>query len=101
MKAKRRRFDPEFKARVALEAIKGLKTIQQISKEFEIHPGQVTDWKKVMLGGAASLFQRGDGAPGDDQSEREREQLHAQIGRLAVSVEYLKKKCRQLGVSTE
>ncbi|MFN9408607.1 MAG: transposase, partial [Akkermansiaceae bacterium] len=48
MKGQRRRHDPEFKARVALEAIKGIKTIQEIAKEFDIHPVQVSDWKKTM-----------------------------------------------------
>jgi len=45
MKAKRKRHDPEFKARVALEALKGVKTIQQIAKDFDIHPVQVSEWK--------------------------------------------------------
>ncbi|MFM7181248.1 MAG: transposase, partial [Verrucomicrobiales bacterium] len=52
MKAKGRRHDPEFKARVALEALKGIKTIQQIAKDFDVHPVQVSDWKKAMLEGA-------------------------------------------------
>ncbi|MFN9513800.1 MAG: transposase, partial [Akkermansiaceae bacterium] len=54
MKGQRRRQDPEFKARVALEAIKGIKTIQEIAKEFDIHPVQVSDWKKTMAQNAAS-----------------------------------------------
>jgi transposase/putative transposase len=44
----RRRHDPEFKARVALEAIKGMKTFQEIAKDFDIHPVQVSEWKKTM-----------------------------------------------------
>ena len=56
MKAKRRRHDSEFKARVALEALKGVKTIQQIAKDFEVHPVQVSDWKKTIVDGAASVF---------------------------------------------
>ena len=48
MKGKRRRHDPEFKARVALEAIKGIKTIQEIDKEYDLHPVQVSDWKMTM-----------------------------------------------------
>ncbi len=101
MKGKRRRHDPEFKARVALEAIKGTKTIQEIAKEYDIHPVQVSDWKKIMLGGAAELFERGAQVSDAEQSEREKEQLHAQIGKLAVSVEFLKKKCKQLGIPTD
>ena len=56
MKAKRRRHEPEFKARVALEALKGIKTIQQIAKDFDIHPVQVSDWKKAMTEGATGVF---------------------------------------------
>ena len=56
MKAKRRRHEPEFKARVALEALKGIKTIQQIAKDFDVHPVQVSDWKKTMTEGAAGVF---------------------------------------------
>jgi transposase len=48
MKAKRRRHDPEFKARVALEALKGVKTIRQIANDYEVHPVQVSDWKKTI-----------------------------------------------------
>jgi len=48
MKTKRRRHDPTFKARVALEALKGIQTIQEIAKEHEIHPAQVADWKKTV-----------------------------------------------------
>ena len=59
MKAKRRRHEPEFKARVAIEALKGLKTVQEIAKEFEIHPVQVSEWKKMMLEGAADVFAAG------------------------------------------
>jgi transposase len=46
MKAKRKRHDPEFKARVAMEAIKGQKTVQQIAHEYDVHPVQVSEWKK-------------------------------------------------------
>jgi hypothetical protein len=62
MKAKRRRHEPEFKARVALEALKGIQTIQQIAKEFDIHPMQVTEWKNnplfPRLRSGHPLFQR-------------------------------------------
>ena len=56
MKAKRRRHDPEFKARVALEAPKGVKTLQQIAKDHEVHPVQVSDWKKTIQEGVAGVF---------------------------------------------
>ncbi len=101
MKGKRRRHEPEFKARVALEALKGIKTIQEIAKEYDIHPVQVSEWKKVMVGGAPELFERGAAVVGQEKAEQEKEQLHATIGKLAGSVDFLKKKCRQLGIPTD
>ena len=98
MKAKRRRHDPEFKARVALEALKGVKTIQQIAKDFDVHPVQVSDWKKIMAEGAASVFGPGPGKTVADDFERERAQLHAKIGQQAVELDWLTKKSKQLGL---
>lgn len=98
MKAKRRRHDPEFKARVALEALKGIKTIQQIAKEYEVHPVQVSDWKRTMLEGVAGVFERGGEGAGVEDFEREREQLNAKIGELTIKVDFLTKKSKQLGL---
>ena len=98
MKGKRRRHDPEFKARVALEAIKGVKTIQEIAKEYDVHPQQVTDWKKTMAANAASVFGAGAGKAPEEQFERERERLHAKIGQQAIELEWLTKKSKQLGL---
>ena len=56
MKAKRKRHQPEFKARVALGALKGLKTIQQIIKQCQVHPVQVSEWKKIMIEGAPTAL---------------------------------------------
>ena len=98
MKAKRRRHDPEFKARVALEALKGVKTIQQIAKDFEVHPVQVSEWKKVMAKGAASVFSSGNATGGPEDFERERARLHAKIGEQAVALDFLVKKSKQLGL---
>lgn len=98
MKAKRRRHDPEFKARVALEAIRGVKTVQQIAKESDVHPVQVSEWKKTMTQNAASAFGTGSGSPAAADFERERTQLHAKIGQLAVELDWLAKKSKQLGL---
>ncbi len=98
MKAKRRRHEPEFKARVALEALKGIKPIQQIAKDFEVHPVQVSDWKKAMTEGATGIF--GPGRKKDETAdfERQRDELHAKIGQLTVEVDFLRKKSKQLGL---
>jgi transposase len=98
MKAKRRRHDPEFKARVAIEALKGVRTIQEIAKEYEIHPVQVSDWKKAMLAGAAEVFEPGRAKGRAQEFERERDGLHSKIGQLAIEVDFLRKKSEQLGL---
>jgi transposase-like protein len=98
MKAQRRRHDPSFKARVALEALKGIKTIQQIGKEFDVHPAQVTAWKATLQQGLGQVFERGAGGGGSDDFGRERAELHAKIGELTIAVGFLEKKCKQLGL---
>lgn len=98
MKAKRRKHDPEFKARVALEALKGVKTIQQIAKDYQVHPVQVSEWKKTMTEGATGVFGPGKGMAGAEDFEQERSALHSKIGQLTVEVDFLRKKSRQLGL---
>ena len=98
MKATRRRHDATFKARVALEALKGIKTIQQIATEYDIHPVQVSDWKKTMQERLASVFDRDAASSGASDFEREREALRAKIGQLTIEVDFLEKKSKQLGL---
>lgn len=98
MKAKRRRHDNTFKARVALEALKGIKTIQQIAKEYEVHPVQVSEWKRTVQERLCNVFDRGaQGKEGGD-FEQERAELHSKIGELTVKVDFLQKKSKQLGL---
>lgn len=92
----RRRHDSEFKARVALEAIKGAKTVQEIAREYEIHPVQVSEWKKKLLEGVSGVFERGAEVPED--FGKERESLHSKIGQLTIEVDFLRKKSKQLGL---
>jgi transposase-like protein len=98
MKAKRRRHEPEFKARVALEALKGIKTIQQIGKEFDVHPVQVSEWKKAMTEGASEIFGSSREKSDTVDYERQRDELHAKIGQMIVEVDFLRKKTKQLGL---
>jgi transposase len=98
MKAKRRRHEPEFKARVALEALKGLQTIQEIAKQHDVHPVQVADWKKTMTAGATSVFGASPVPGGSEDFERQRDALHAKIGQLTIEVDFLRKKSKQLGL---
>jgi len=98
MKGKRRRHDPEFKARVALETLKGIKTIQEIAKEYGIHPVQVSEWKKKMVEGAPEVFGAGQAKRSEEDFDKEREKLHSKIGQLSVEVDFLRKKSKQLGL---
>ena len=98
MKGKRRKHDPEFKARVALEAIKGVKTIPEIASDYDIHPVQVSEWKKKMIENAASAFGAGAGKSHAEEFEQERARLHAKIGQQAVELDWLTKKSKQLGL---
>jgi transposase len=97
VKAKRKRHDPQFKARVALEALKGIKTVQQIAKEFDVHPVQVSDWKKKLSTQAGSVFESGRAQEQEDFSH-ERTDLHSKIGELTVMLDFAVKKSKQLGV---
>ena len=98
MTSKRKRHEPEFKARVALEALKGVKTIQQIAKEYKIHPVQVSEWKKVMAQNAASAFGTGAGQADSEAFEKERERLHAKIGQLALENDFLESALTKAGL---
>ena len=84
MKAKRKRYDSDFKARVALEALKGERTIQQIAKEYEVHPVQVSEWKKRMAQGASEVFEGSGRKSQENDFDRERDNLHRKIGQLSV-----------------
>ena len=83
MKAKRRRHQAEFKARVALEALKGLKTIQQIAQEFDIHPVQVSDWKRQLQERLTQVFEGDAGGREVADFEQERQNLHSKSKRQA------------------
>ena len=98
MKAKRRSHSSEFKAKVGTEALQGVKTIQQLAKEFEVHPVQVSDWKKVIVENLAGVFEKGAGNSSAEMFEAERNNLNAIIGDLTVKLEFLTKKSKQLGL---
>jgi len=88
--------DSALKAKVALEAIKGEKTIAQLASEYRVHPNQIGQWKKKLLKELPSLFS--DKRERHDKRRDELEsELYRQIGQLKVEVEWLKKKSQQLG----
>ena len=102
MKRKRRTHNAQFKARVALEAIQGVKTVQQIASEYEVHPVQVSEWKRKLIEQSALAFDaKAATGGGDEVFQAEREKLHSKIGQLTVEVDFLRRKSRQLGLSVE
>lgn len=88
---KRKNFSSQFKAKVALEAIRGVKTITEIAQEFGVHPTQVGQWKKVLLEQASGVFDAERG-PKPAEPAVSPERLYSEIGRLKMDLDWLKKK---------
>ena len=88
MKESRRKHAPSFKAKVALEALKGEETTAELANRFEIHPGQIHKWKRTLAEGAAEIF-------GSDQDQKRKDnesliaRLYQQIGQLKVERDFL------------
>ena len=89
MRRKRRNHLPGFKAKVALAAIKGDKTLAELAEHFDLHQNQITEWKKQLLEQADSVF----GSTQDQKvvDEAERKELHAKIGQLTLENDFLSK----------
>jgi transposase len=88
---KRKVHTPEFKAKVGLEALRGVKTINEIGQEYGVHPVQVGQWKKEIQEHAKTLFE-GKRGPAREAAHREPELLYSEIGKLKVELDWLKKK---------
>jgi transposase-like protein len=90
--AKKRKFHtPEFKAKVALEALRGVKTINEIGQEYGVHPITVGHWKKELQEQAKKLFE-GKRGPKPIVAHQEPERLYSEIGKLKMELDWLKKK---------
>lgn len=87
---KRRRFSADFKAKVALEALRGELTLAEISKKYDVHPNMISAWKRQVTEEAAQLFARGASKEKQASLEQIRE-LHAKIGELTIEKDFLKK----------
>jgi transposase len=85
---RRRNHTPGFKAKVALAAIKGDRTLAELAEQFDVHPNQITSWKAQLEGGAAEVFGPG-GGNGTAQPAVDVKSLHAKIGELTLENDFL------------
>src|SRR5208282_1223869 len=83
----RRNHTPAFKAKVAVAAIKGEKTLADLAQQFDVHPNQITTWKAQLLEGAAGVF--GSGAASPESAPVDLKAIHAKIGQLALENDFL------------
>lgn len=95
MTVKRKTHTAAFKAQVALAAVKGDRTVNELAAQFGVHPTLIHGWKKQLLAGAEQVFATGAKAtaPGDDKTP----ELYEQIGRLTVELDWVKKKAATFG----
>ena len=96
MSKKRRQHSPDLKAKVGLEALKGIEPVHAIAAKFQVHPVQVSQWKRQLLDSASELFTRGKKSTDSSESQAKEAELFQQIGKLQMELEWLKKKSQLL-----
>ena len=97
-KQSRRKFSAEFKAKVALEAVKNEKTLAELGHQYEVNPVTISKWKAEFLENMAVIFENGT-SKRSQQDSPDLERLYAQIGQLKVENDFLKKSAKRLGIS--
>ena len=94
-KQSRRKFSAEFKAKVALEAIKNQQTLAELAVKFDVNPVMISKWKAEFLENMSAAFEKKGAA---EKESIDAQELYAQIGQLKVENEFLKKSARKLGL---
>jgi transposase len=87
MRRARRKHSSAFKAKVAMAAVKGERTLSELAKAFDVHPNQIGQWKDDLLAGAAGIFEKGNGGP--TEAPVDVKALHAKIGELTLENDFL------------
>lgn len=91
MGKKRRKFTDKFKAKIAIEAIHGIKTLAELATEYQVHPNQISCWKKQLISNAPEIFASGK-KPQKKTEEELTAPLYEEIGRLKMDIKWLEKK---------
>lgn len=94
----RRKFSTKFKVQVALEALKERESLTELAKRFELHPAQITTWKREFLERAEMAFEGPSAAPEAHDFDKERADLYRKIGELEMDRDFLKKSLRRAGL---
>ena len=97
MAKKRRQFTAEFKARVVRATLREDKTLAELAGQFDVHPNQITEWKRQAIESLPDVFSRRKAADVKAAEDHEA-RLYEQVGKLQVELEWMKKKARQLGI---
>ena len=102
MSNKRKQYKPQFKARIALEAVRGHKTVPELSSQHNIHPSMINNWKRQLVDGASELFEAGRKQAQEKQDHQAQiDELYRQIGQLKVERDFLANRSAQLGLGVD
>jgi len=102
MAKKRKNYSAQFKAKVALEAIQGMKTVPELASQYEVHPTIVNGWKRQLLEGSSQLFESAKGSgKKESDTQAQVDELYRQIGQLKVERDFLAECSAKLGVVVE
>jgi transposase-like protein len=99
---KRKQYNAQFKAKVALEAIRGEQTVAQLAAQYSLHPTVINNWKRQLLEGASDVFEsEQQQQQPDSNSQNQIDELYRQIGQLKVERDFLANRSAKLGLPTE
>jgi len=102
MANKRKQYSAEFKAKVALEAVRGEKTVPQLASQYEVHPTVIHGWKRQLLEGISGIFEAGTSSPSADATAQAQiDALYRTIGQLKVERDFLANSSARLGIQRE